>query len=171
MKHRSIFSGSAIVALTLMGNPVAGLAQEKTLKEQIVGSWWNVFYEQTRPDGRKEQPFGTNPKGITTFDSNGRLSVIVMNPDLPKLASNDRVNPTPEEAMAIAKGVHAYYGTYTVNEGDKSLTFNFEASSFPNQLRAPQKRNVTQISADELKLQFLSSGAGGVNDTGYKRVK
>ena len=65
---------------------------------------------------RAQQAFGANPKGINTFDANGRFTVVFIRPDLPKVASNDRVRLTPEEAMAIAKGVIAYYGTYTVGD-------------------------------------------------------
>ena len=68
-------------------------------------------------DGRKvTQAFGANPKGIQTFEANGRFTLVFLKSDLPKVASNDRMTPTPEEAMAIAKGAIAYYGTYTVDD-------------------------------------------------------
>ncbi len=171
MKHNNIFTGMAIVGLTLTLTPVAGFAQQKSIKDQIVGNWSSVFWEQTYPDGRKEQPFGANPKGITIFEANGRFAAILLNPDLPKLESNNRVKPTPEEAMTIAKGVIAYYGTYTVNEAEKTLSFDMEGTSFVNQLSVPQKRLVTEITASELKFRNFSSPAGGTIEYVYKRVK
>jgi hypothetical protein len=88
------------------------------------------------------------------------------------VASNDRVKPTPEEAMAIAKGAIAYYGTYTVNEADKSLTLNLEATTYTNQMgMASQKRIITAISADELKYQNPTSTSGGQIQVALKRVK
>ena len=66
-------------------------AQQKSLKDQLVGSWTLVAWERINPDGSKVQGFGANPKGVTTFDANGRFSLIFLRSDLPKLASNDRL--------------------------------------------------------------------------------
>jgi hypothetical protein len=40
--------------------------------------------------------------------------------DLPKIASNDPMKTTPEENKALMEGSIAYYGTYTVNESERS---------------------------------------------------
>ena len=53
-------------------------------------------------------------------------------PDLPKIASNNRLTPTPEEAKAIAVGTFAVFGTYIVDEAKKTFTNRFEASTFAN---------------------------------------
>ncbi len=171
MNRRNIMSLSAISALALAILTGSALAQQKTLKEQIVGTWSVASWELTYPDGRKEQQFGTNPKGVNTFDSNGRFSLIILRSDLPKVASNDRVKPTPDEAMAIAKGAIAYYGTFTVDEASKTLNLNLEGTSFTNQIGAPQKRIVTAISGDEMKYRNPASTTGGTIELGLKRVK
>jgi hypothetical protein len=49
------------------------LAQQKSLKEQLVGTWTLVSSDQVRPDGSTLKQFGANPKGINVFDANGRL--------------------------------------------------------------------------------------------------
>ena len=158
------------MGLALMIAPVTGIAQQKTLKEQIIGSWASAFVEHTYPDGRKVQEFGANPKGISVFDGNGRFIVIVLHSDLPKLASNDWFKPSPDEAMTIAKGVIANYGSYTVNEADQSLSLNLEGSYFANQC-FPQKRIVMEINADEMKLQNPSSIVGGIIEHIVTRIK
>lgn len=170
MDRRTVISLSTVFAFALL--PGSAVSQQKSLKDQLVGSWAVTSWEQTYKDGRKDQAFGTNPKGINTFEANGRFSVIFLRPDLPKVASNDRVKPTPEEAMAIAKGAIAYYGTYTVNEADKSLTLNLEATTYTNQMgMASQKRIITAISADELKYENPTSTSGGQIQVALKRVK
>jgi hypothetical protein len=55
------------------------LAQQKTLKEQLVGTWTLVSSDQVRLDGSKLKQFGTNPKGINVFDANGRFFLMVAN--------------------------------------------------------------------------------------------
>jgi hypothetical protein len=172
MNRHNILNTSAVVALGFALLPGAAVAQQKTLKDQIVGNWSLVSWEQTYRDGRKDQAFGASPKGINTFDPNGHFTIIFLRPDLPKLASNDRIAPTPEEAMAVAKGVIAYFGTYTVDEAEKSISLKFDATSFTNQMaQQPQKRVVTSISADELKYRNPTSTSGGQIEIALKRVK
>jgi hypothetical protein len=171
MNRRNILSLSVISAVGLALLPGSAIAQQKTLKEQIVGSWSLASWELTYPDGRKDQAFGANPKGINTFEPGGRFTLIFLRPDLPKLASNDRVKPTPEEALAVAKGVIAYYGTYTVNEAEKSISLNLEGTSYSNQIGLAQKRIVTTISADELKYRNPASTTGGQIEVAFKRIK
>ncbi|MCP6769477.1 lipocalin-like domain-containing protein, partial [Klebsiella pneumoniae] len=79
----------------------------------------------------------------------------------PKLAANDRAKATPEEALAVVGGSIAYYGTYSVNEADKSLAVSLQGSTFANLLGGPpQKRIVTALSADELKFTNPRTPAG-----------
>ena len=61
-------------------------------------------------------------------------AVVLMRPDLPRLASNDRLKPTAEEAMAIALGTIAYFGTYTVDEASKAVSLKIDGTTLVNQL-------------------------------------
>ena len=49
------------------------LAQQKPLKEQLVGTWTLVSSDLVHLDGSKLKQFGANPKGINVFDANGRF--------------------------------------------------------------------------------------------------
>jgi hypothetical protein len=170
MNRRNILSLSVLSVVGFALLPNGAMAQQKTLKEQIIGSWALTSWEQTYTDGHKDKGFGDNPKGIQNFDLSGRFTIILLRPDIPRVASKDRVTPTPAEAMAIAKGVIAYYGTYTVNETEKSIDLKIESTSFTNQMDAPQKRTVTAISADEMKMQNPTSASGGKIEYVFKRV-
>jgi hypothetical protein len=172
MNRRNILSLSAITALGLSLLPGNALAQTKSLKEQLVGTWIVVSWEQINKDGTKSQRFGANPKGVNSFDANGHFFIMFARPDLPKLSSNDPTNPTPEEAKAITVGSVAYFGTYTVDEPTKTISLKIESSSLPNQLGIDQKRVITSLTADELKYTNITAvaDAGKIN-TVYKRVK
>ena len=100
-------------------------AQEISLKE-LVGSWIFVSAQDVKPDGSKIDPWGPNPKGAAMYDANGRFTFMIMRSDLPKFASNNRAQATAEEGKAVAQGMIAFYGTYTVNEADKTLTTRIE---------------------------------------------
>jgi Lipocalin-like domain len=99
MDRRSILTIAAAAGLGLL--PRSAIAQSKTLKEQIVGDWTLISWVQTRSDGSKNYRFGNNPKGINTFSPGGRFSLIIVQADLPKISSNDPMNPSAEEAAAI----------------------------------------------------------------------
>ncbi|MET0707787.1 MAG: lipocalin-like domain-containing protein [Tardiphaga sp.] len=151
MNRRSILTISAIAALGLAVLPGNAVAQQKTIKEQLVGTWTPVSWEQDVASGPKFQRFGANPKGVTVFDANGRFFIMFARSDLPKIASNNPSTSTPEEAKAIVSGSIAYYGTYTVDEAAKIISFRIESSSFPNQLGIEGKRAITSLTATELK--------------------
>jgi hypothetical protein len=172
MNRRGIISLSALTVLGLSMSLNSAIAQTKSLKDQLVGTWTVVSWEQTNKDGTKTQRFGANPKGINSFDANGHFFVMFARPDLPKIASNDPMNPTPEEAKAITVGSVAYFGTYTVDEPSKTISLKIESSSLPNQLGIDQKRVISSLTADELKYTNTTAvaGAGPINST-YKRAK
>lgn len=145
-------------------------AQQKSLKDQLVGTWTAVSWEQTYKDGKKSQRFGTNPKGVNVFDANGRFYIALVRPDLAKVASNNPETATPDEAKAIVAGSISYYGTYTVNEADKTFTLHVEASSYPN-VAGDQKRTISSLTADELKYGNPISTSGGQIQYVFKRAK
>jgi hypothetical protein len=169
MWRRYALALSWIIVLGLL--PGSALSQQKSLKDQLVGTWTLVAWEQTNKDGTKSQRFGANPKGVNVFDANGHMFVMFARADLPKIASNDPMNPTPEEAKAIAAGSIAYFGTYTVDEAAKTIVLRIESSTLANQLGVDQKRIVNSVTADELKMTNPASVAGNVISYTFKRAK
>jgi len=159
---------TALVLAFLLSNAVS---QQKSLKDQLVGTWTLISFELARPDGSKDYLFGTNPKGVNTFDAHGHFTLIFMRPDLPKLASGDQTKVTPDEAQAISTGSISYFGTYTVNEADKTLSLQVDGSTLMNMFGIEQKRLITSISADEIKLRNPSAVGGGHIDLVLKRAK
>ena len=152
MNRRNILSLSAIVASALAVIPGSAMAQQKSLKDQLVGTWTVVSWEQVAKDRTKLQRFGATPKGVNVFNADGRFYVMFARSDLPKLASSNPMKTTPEESKAIAEGSIAYFGTYTIDEAGRTVSLQVEASTFPNQVGAEQKRTIGSISANELKI-------------------
>jgi hypothetical protein len=159
MKRLGVMLAVSAFGLALL--PGSAVSQQKSFKDQLVGTWTLVSWEQTRADGSKNLRFGASPKGINTYDANGNFSLIIMRPDLPKIASGDPEKLTPEEAQALGKGSIAYYGTYTVNEADKTINLNLHATTLVNQVGMEQKRVVTSINANEMKYRNPTSVVGG----------
>ena len=169
MNPRSIFGISAVtmLGLTLLaGNAVA---QQKTVKEQLLGTWVMVSNVTTRSDGTKVDTFGPNMKAMAMFDSNGRVVSVTTRSDVPKFASNNREMGTAEENKAVVQGSIAYFGSYSVNEADKSLTYQIDGATFPNWAGTKQSRKIA-ISGDEQTQTIPAGSAGGSVEIKWKRA-
>jgi lipocalin-like protein len=82
------------------------------------------------------------------FDGNGRYTLMIMRSDLPKFAAKTGDQGTADENKAVLKGLIAHFGTYSINEADKTLTTRVEGSSFPNLSGVDQKRIIASLTAD-----------------------
>jgi Lipocalin-like domain len=84
--------------------PGYAVGQQKTLAEQLVGTWTVASNDTVRSDGSSVPTFGLHPKGVAIFDATGRCVVQFVNSDIPKFALNNRLQGTPEENQAAVGG-------------------------------------------------------------------
>jgi len=157
-----------IAALVLL----AGEAAAQDLSRQIVGTWDFVVAEVKAPDGKKSFPFGETPKGILIFTPDGRFAQIHVASDLPKIASNNRLTGTPEEYADIMRRSISAFGTYTIDEGKKTVTYHIVSASFPNWQGESQTRTIDKLTADEfINTNPNVAGGRGSASNFYKRAK
>jgi hypothetical protein len=169
MMLRTIAAALLALALSAAAAPAQPAA---SLKDQIVGSWNFVVAEVTAPDGKKSFPFGETPKGILIFTADGRFAQIHVAGDVPKIASNNRLTGTPEEYAEIMRRSLSVFGTYTVDEANKMVTYNIVSASFPNWEGTAQTRSIDKLTSDE----FVNTNPGVAGGRGsasnfYKRAK
>jgi len=94
-----------------------------------------------------------------------------MRSDLPKFASKSRVQGTPEEYKAVVQGSIANFGTYSVNEANKTFTLRYEGSTFPNRIGTEETRPVV-IEGDEMRITNPAPSTGGpTSQQVYRRTK
>jgi hypothetical protein len=169
MKPRIV--AATMLALALSVSAAAAQSANR-LRDQIVGTWNFVVAEVTAPDGKKSFPFGETPKGILIFTPDGRFAQIHVAGDVPKIASNNRLTGTPEEYADIMRRSLSVFGTYTIDEAKKTVTYNIASASFPNWQGEAQTRNIDKLTADEFV--NTNSGVGGGRGSAsnfYRRVK
>jgi Lipocalin-like domain len=166
MNRCSILSLCATTALGIAMLP--GNAAAQTAKD-IVGTWKQVTNINIAPDGRRSEPFGPNPNAIITFDANGRFVTVTTRPDVPKFASNNRMQGTAEENKAMVQGSIAYFGTYSVV--DKVIVEKVEGSTWPNWTGSEQKRPIISLTGDEMKVSVPAASLGGTGEVTFRRVK
>jgi hypothetical protein len=146
----------AVLALALSGSAAA---QGKSLKEQIVGTWEFIVAEVT-------------PKGLLVFTPDGHFAQIHVASDVPKIASNNRLTGTPEEYQAIMRRSLSVFGSYTVDEAKKTVTYRIVSSTFPNWQGESQTRTIDRLTPEEfVNTNPTVAGGRGSASNFYKRAK
>jgi hypothetical protein len=128
---------------------------QSTLREQLVGAWALVSCNNA--------PWCANPNGIHILDASGHFATInaprdrpAVNISDPKSLTDVRNRTTPEQYKAIATAFQANFGTWQVDEADKTITYHFDGSLFPGDPVSPN--NLTggkvpvSVSGDELRV-------------------
>jgi hypothetical protein len=121
----------ALLCITVALPSADAAAQQKWLKDQLVGTWMLVSYEDINPNGTKKQYLGANPRGILMLDAGGRYAIMYGPSDRPKLKGS-RAEATAEEFHAAVGTFAASFGTWSVNEADKTLRRRLEGALIPN---------------------------------------
>lgn len=167
---RFVAIAAAVLVLALSGDQAAG--QGKGLKDQLVGTWQFVVADVTAPDGKKSFPFGETPKGILIFTPDGHFAQIHVASEVPRIASNNRLTGTADEYAGIMRGSLSVFGTFTVDEDKRTVTYKIVSSTFPNWEGASQTRTIDALTADEFRNTNpnVAGGRGSASNL-YRRVK
>src|SRR5215216_7399639 len=161
------------VMLTLGLSASDAVAQNaRSMKDQLVGTWNFVVAEVTAPDGKKSFPFGETPKGILILAPDGHFAQIHVASDVPKITSNNRLTGTAEEYATIMRRSLSVFGTYTIDEDKKTVTYHIVSSTFPNWEGEAQTRLIDKLTADEFvnTNPNVAGGRGSASNL-YRRVK
>jgi Lipocalin-like domain len=153
----------AMTLATLAMSVSVGFAQSA---EDLVGTW-TLVSATTEKDATKSDTFGHAASGVLVFDKSGLYTLIIIG-DLPRVASNNRANATPEEAQGIVSGSIAHFGTYTVS--DKIITFDIQRATFPNWTATQAKRSLV-LTGDQLVYTVEAASAGGTATVTWERAK
>ena len=167
-KWRDTMKWIIIAALALF----AGEAAAQDVSRRIVGTWDFVVAEVTAPDGKKSFPFGETPKGVLIFTADGRFAQIHVASDVPKFASGNRLTGSADEYAAINRRSLALFGSYTIDDAKKTVTFKIVSSTFPNWDGEAQTRTIDKLDADEfVNTNPNVAGGRGSASNHYRRVK
>src|SRR2546423_1734239 len=91
MQLLQIAAGALALALSL-----GSAAAQQSRREKLTGPWTFGVAQTPAPDGKKFFPFGEPPKGILIFPPDGPFPQTHTASDVPKIASNNRLNGTAE---------------------------------------------------------------------------
>src|SRR5882757_1238179 len=104
----------------------------KNMKKNNVAGVWTLVSGYLDNHGTKIDILGPHPAGMLILTEDLHFTVIVHNPDIPKFASGDRANGTPEEYKMAVMNSLGMYGTYTIDENGDFLEQHVVGSTFQN---------------------------------------
>ncbi len=163
-----VVTAALLFILTLFANP----ASAQSARELIVGAWTLVSADSVRPDGSKVAMFGPNPRGILIFSGSGQFALIQTSAELPPIAARSRDHGTPEEYKAIVQGSIAYFGSYSLNESDNTISLKLDGSTFANLMASgDQKRIITSLTRDELRFSNPRTPSGANLEVEWRRAR
>jgi hypothetical protein len=160
------------IAFAALSVALMTTAAAQNLQNQLIGTWDFVVAQVKAPDGKISFPFGESPKGILIFTPDGRFAQVHVASDVPKIASNNRLTGTPQEYAEIMRRSLSVFGTYTIDEAKKTVTYHIVSSSFPNWQGEAQTRTIDKLTADEfINTNPNVAGGRGSASNFYKRAK
>jgi hypothetical protein len=137
MPSRRGFFGLVAVVSTLISTPHATIA---TTRNDLVGTWKLISYED-RPAGAPiEYPYGVKPTGLLIYDSSGHMAIQIMKTPPQKVASGNEYHLTPQEKIALVDGYVAYFGTYTVDWTKHVVTVTAQGDLYSVYIGAREER-------------------------------
>jgi lipocalin-like protein len=158
------------VAALLLSLATAATAQD--LQNQLIGTWDFVVAQVKAPDGKISFPFRESPKGMLVFTPDGRFMQIHVASDVPRIAANNRLKGTPEEYSEIMRRSISVFGTYSIDEAKKTVTYHIVSASFPNWQGESQTRTIDKLTADEfINTNPNVAGGRGSASNFYRRAK
>ncbi len=104
----------------------------KNMKKNNVTGTWSLISGYLDNHGTHIDILGPHPAGMLVFTEDLHFMVIVHNPDIPKFASGDRANATPEEYKTAVTNSLGVYGAYTVDENGDFGEEHVLGSTFQN---------------------------------------
>ena len=129
------------------------------MRNHFIGVWKLISCERKFADGRTEQPYGEKPVGCLTYDKAGRMTVQMMDPARrssgPSGVNLTAANASPEEIREAVGGFLAYFGTFDVDEAEKTVIHHLQACLVPSWVGTDLKRTY-QFSGNRLILTAMS---------------
>jgi hypothetical protein len=115
-----------------------------SLRDNIIGAWELVsMVSIDTSTGEERRPFGTAPRGLIVYTSDGHMSA--------QLAESDM------------SGYVAYGGRFSVNEDTASIHHDVMISMMPELLARPQFRDAS-VDGDELTLSTTTTDDAGMEN-------
>jgi Lipocalin-like domain len=142
----------AAVGLIVSANAFA----QDDLKSQIIGAYsLSSTYDQLA-DGKKIYTWGRGVEGSAIYTPSGIFSLQIM-------AAN-RHSSSGQGPLQPVGPIVTYYGTYTVEDANKTITYHIQRSSFPPWNGIDRKVTVESVTGSDLDVSVFVKGDPKLGD-------
>jgi hypothetical protein len=133
---------------------------EAALAAALPGTWRLVSRQDRTASGerRVEPSLGEDPEALLFYDRAGHFAAQFMR--------RDRAAPLPEPGVGAANnsraqaGYDAYFGTYTIDDGDGTVTHRLVGALSPENVGLALARTLT-VEADVLTIRLATTSPQG----------
>lgn len=152
MNRLAVFAGILVLGAAFeAGAGSQPWADAPSDQQRFLGSWRLVLIDA---GGKPDPNRGPHPRGMIYYDASGHMGVQIV-PDRPRPSwTGLGAPPTLEEAREAVIGFTAYYGTYTVDEKQHTVTHHREGAL---NLGTPDLVRNYEFNGDRLILTPLNS--------------
>lgn len=135
--------------------------QRSSVRERIAGAWQLESRTVKQGNGATvlDPVLGQQPAGRLFYDASGHMMLQMMRQGRAQAISVPS-NPPDAKSSRIVLGYDAYFGTFTVNEAEGTITHRVEGSLFPEDLGKDFRRFYT-LEGDTFTLRFTSPSPDG----------
>jgi len=124
----------------VIARPAAAGAATAGIKDRFIGVWKLISCITTSNSGAKTYLFGESPEGRITYDKSGRMSALLMRPGRKRASAERLPMATAEEMREALDGFTAYYGTFDVDEANRTVIHHVKLALLPNWVGTDLKR-------------------------------
>jgi hypothetical protein len=115
--------------------------EKHMLKEKLLGTWKLQSFTGTDENSATIHIMGEGATGFICYSQDGWISVEILRAGRPRYDIPDTELGSDEQTLAAARGMFAYAGRFTVDEGNQIVYHNLEFSLIPNWIGSRQKRH------------------------------
>lgn len=149
------------------------ISESGKLSDNLPGTWKLVSREDRTRQGelRVDPALGADPVAILTYDQSGYFAAQFMKRERNPDAEVVLTKAGPNNSRTIG-GYDAYFGRYTVNDADGTVTQQLEGALSPESVGQVLTRAMT-VKEDELTIQLETASVTGeavIRTLKWKRV-
>jgi hypothetical protein len=130
------------VGTLLCATPLLAERDEaNAIRERLLGSWSLVSWEERDQTGRVNYPLGPKATGQLIYTRDARMSAQLMRPGSRRFATDDWRQATTADKSSAWGDYFGYFGTFSIDVGNKAVVHHIEGSWFPNLVGTDQVRH------------------------------
>jgi hypothetical protein len=151
---------SGLLLLPALAHSAAGYAE--SAKTRLVGTWRLVSRVVAQNGKAIQDPtLGDTPTGYLMYDSAGHMAVQLMRQNRPADSKDcAQVDAAPRNNTQSVNGYDAYFGTYTVDEKNGTVTHHLEGALVKSDIGKDLVRHF-EVSEDKLVLMLTTDSSAG----------